>query len=88
MLAPAADARKPSSDVGKDTPPTRASVEEGFGQVGKRMMASAHRQRGHEVRNWVVAHATAGNKGFELISYAALEEIYVGGAFAEWRVAA
>ena len=43
---------------------------------------------GHEVRNWVVAHATAGNKGFELIGYAPLEEIYVGCAFAEWRVAA
>jgi hypothetical protein len=34
----------------------------------------------------VVAHAAAGNKGFELISYAPLEEIYVGCAFAEWRV--
>jgi len=43
---------------------------------------------GHEVRNWVVAHATAGNKGFELIGYAPLEEVYVGCAFAEWRVAA
>jgi aromatic ring-opening dioxygenase catalytic subunit (LigB family) len=43
---------------------------------------------GHEVRNWVVAHAAAGNKGFELIGYAPLEEVYVGCAFAEWRVAA
>ena len=43
---------------------------------------------GHEVRSWVLAHATAGNKGFELIGYAPLEEVYVGCAFAEWRVAA
>lgn len=41
---------------------------------------------GHEVRNWVVAHAAAGNQGFELIGYAPLEEIYVGCAFAEWRL--
>jgi aromatic ring-opening dioxygenase catalytic subunit (LigB family) len=41
---------------------------------------------GHEVRNWVVAHAAAGARGFELIGYAPLEEIYVGCAFAEWRV--
>ena len=43
---------------------------------------------GHEGRNWVVAHATASNKGFELIGYAPLEEVCVGCAFAEWRVAA
>jgi aromatic ring-opening dioxygenase catalytic subunit (LigB family) len=43
---------------------------------------------GHEVRNWVVAHAAAGSQGFELIGYAPLEEIYVGCAFAEWRLAA
>lgn len=41
---------------------------------------------GHEVRNWVIAHAAAGAQGFELISYAPLEEIYVGCAFAQWRV--
>jgi len=43
---------------------------------------------GHEVRNWVVAHAAAGNQGFNLISYAPLQEIYVGCAFAEWRLPA
>jgi aromatic ring-opening dioxygenase catalytic subunit (LigB family) len=43
---------------------------------------------GHEVRNWVVAHAAAGAQGFELIGYAPLEEIYVGCAFAEWRLPA
>jgi aromatic ring-opening dioxygenase catalytic subunit (LigB family) len=40
---------------------------------------------GHEVRNWVVAHAAAGARGFELIGYHPLQEIYVGCAFAEWR---
>ena len=43
---------------------------------------------GHEVRNWVVAHAAAGNQGFELIGYAPLQEIYVGCAFAAWRLPA
>jgi hypothetical protein len=43
---------------------------------------------GHEVRNWVVAHAATGNQGFNLISYAPLEEIYVGCAFAEWQLPA
>ena len=41
---------------------------------------------GHEVRNWVVAHAAAGNQGFNLIGYAPLPEIYVGCAFAQWRL--
>jgi hypothetical protein len=36
----------------------------------------------------VVAHAAAGNQGFNLIGYAPLEEIYVGCAFAEWRLPA
>jgi aromatic ring-opening dioxygenase catalytic subunit (LigB family) len=41
---------------------------------------------GNEVRNWVVAHAAASAQGFKLIDYAPLEEIYVGCAFAEWRL--
>ena len=43
---------------------------------------------GHEVRNWVIAHAAVGSKGFDLIDYAALPEIYVGCGFAEWRMVA
>lgn len=43
---------------------------------------------GEEVRNWVVAHAAAGSRGFELVGYAPLEETYVGCAFAEWRLTA
>jgi aromatic ring-opening dioxygenase catalytic subunit (LigB family) len=41
---------------------------------------------GDEVRNWVIAHAAAGARGFELLGYLPLKEIYVGCAFAEWRV--
>ena len=41
---------------------------------------------GDEVRNWVVAHAAAGSRGFELVGYEALPEVYVGCAFAQWHV--
>jgi len=40
----------------------------------------------HEVRNWVIAHAAAGNRGFDLIDYRAVPEVYVGCGFASWRV--
>ncbi len=43
---------------------------------------------GHEVRNWVVAHGAAGGRGFELIDYLPVPEVYVGCAFAAWNVAA
>ena len=43
---------------------------------------------GHEVRNWVIAHAAAGGRGFDLIDYAPIPEVYVGCGFAEWRVPA
>lgn len=39
---------------------------------------------GHEVRNWVVAHAAAGGRGFALIDYQPVREVYVGCAWAEW----
>lgn len=42
----------------------------------------------HEVRNWVIAHSAAGSHGFELVDYAPMPEIYVGCAFAEWRIRA
>ena len=41
---------------------------------------------GHEVRNWVVAHGAAGGSGFELLDYFPAPEIYVGCAFAAWRM--
>lgn len=42
----------------------------------------------HEVRSWIIAHAAMGGKGFDLINYAPIPEIYVGCGFAEWRSAA
>jgi aromatic ring-opening dioxygenase catalytic subunit (LigB family) len=41
---------------------------------------------GHEVRNWVIAHSMAGSRGFDLIGYEPLTEVYVGCAFAEWKL--
>jgi aromatic ring-opening dioxygenase catalytic subunit (LigB family) len=40
---------------------------------------------GHEVRNWVVAHAAAGGRGFELLDYLPVPEVYVGCCFAAWQ---
>lgn len=42
----------------------------------------------HEVRNWVVAHAAAGGRGFTLLDYYAVPEVYVGCAWAAWTAAA
>jgi aromatic ring-opening dioxygenase catalytic subunit (LigB family) len=42
----------------------------------------------HEVRDWVVAHAAAGGKGFELIDYFPSPETLVGAGFASWKLAA
>jgi aromatic ring-opening dioxygenase catalytic subunit (LigB family) len=42
---------------------------------------------GHEVRNWVVAHGAAGSRGFDLIDYFPVPEVYVGCAFASWSSA-
>jgi len=42
---------------------------------------------GHEVRNWVVAHGAAGGRDFELVDYLPVPEVYVGCAFAAWRIA-
>jgi hypothetical protein len=37
-----------------------------------------------EIRNWVAAHGVAGGKGFSLINYAAIPEVFVGCGFAFW----
>ncbi len=43
---------------------------------------------GSEIRNWVAAHGAAGGRGFELINYRAVPEVYVGCGFAAWDLAA
>jgi hypothetical protein len=43
---------------------------------------------GHEVRTWVIAHAAALSRGFELVGYDPVPEVYVGCGYAAWRVAA
>jgi aromatic ring-opening dioxygenase catalytic subunit (LigB family) len=43
---------------------------------------------GHEVRNWVVAHGAAGSRGFDMIDYLPVPEVYVGCGFASWKAAA
>lgn len=40
----------------------------------------------HEIRDWVIAHAAAGSKGFELIDYFPSPETLVGAGFASWTV--
>lgn len=40
---------------------------------------------GHEIRNWVVAHAAAGGRGFDAFAYAPLPDVFVGCGFAEWK---
>jgi aromatic ring-opening dioxygenase catalytic subunit (LigB family) len=42
----------------------------------------------HEVRNWVVAHAASGGRGFALLDYYPVPEVYVGCAWAHWSAAA
>jgi aromatic ring-opening dioxygenase catalytic subunit (LigB family) len=41
----------------------------------------------HEIRDWVIAHAAAGSKGFELIDYFPSPETLVGAGFAAWKIA-
>jgi hypothetical protein len=40
----------------------------------------------HEIRDWVIAHAAAGSKGFELIDYFPSPETLVGAGFASWKL--
>jgi aromatic ring-opening dioxygenase catalytic subunit (LigB family) len=39
-----------------------------------------------EVRNWVAAHGAAGGRGFDLIRYAPIPNVYVGCGFASWKL--
>ena len=42
----------------------------------------------HGVRSWVICHAAAGSRGFDLIDYSPLPDVLVGCGVAEWRIAA
>jgi aromatic ring-opening dioxygenase catalytic subunit (LigB family) len=42
----------------------------------------------HEIRDWVIAHAAAGSRGFELIDYFPSPHTLVGAGFAAWKLAA
>ncbi len=39
-----------------------------------------------EVRNWVAAHGAARGRGFELIKYDPIPDVYVGCGFASWKL--
>jgi aromatic ring-opening dioxygenase catalytic subunit (LigB family) len=52
-----------------------ASLEEALQSIGN---------GAHEVRNWIVGHAAAGNRHFDLVGYEAMPEVYMGFACAEW----
>ena len=39
-----------------------------------------------EIRNWIAAHGAAGGKGFDLIRYEPVPDVYVGCGFASWNV--
>jgi aromatic ring-opening dioxygenase catalytic subunit (LigB family) len=39
-----------------------------------------------EVRNWLAAHGAAGGRGFELLGYAPIPNVYVGCGFAAWNL--
>ena len=55
-----------------------------FEFLDKRMQAAGNGTA--EVRNWLAAHGAAGARGFDLIHYSALPEVYVGCGFASWKV--
>jgi aromatic ring-opening dioxygenase catalytic subunit (LigB family) len=40
----------------------------------------------HECRNWIVAHGAAGSRGFALVDYVPVPEVYVGCGFAAWNL--
>ncbi len=41
---------------------------------------------GAELRAWVISHAAAGSKGFDMVDYIPMPEALIGCGLAEWRV--
>jgi aromatic ring-opening dioxygenase catalytic subunit (LigB family) len=80
--------------------PTMGAIDEAFDREFVRLLALGAREAmlafleqrlatagngAAEVRNWLVAHGAVGEKGFDLIHYAAMPEIYVGAGWAAWQ---
>ena len=47
-----------------------------------------HGNGSEEVRNWLVAHGSAGARGFELVDYLPVPKVIVGCGFASWTIRA
>lgn len=54
-----------------------------FDFLDRRMAAAGNGTA--EVRNWLAAHGAAGARGFDLIHYSVMPEIYVGCGVASWK---
>lgn len=82
--------------------PTMGAIDEAFDHEFIRLLKSGTDQQligyledilprigngAHEVRNWVVAHGAAGSRGFDLIDYEPVPEVYVGCGYASWSMA-
>jgi aromatic ring-opening dioxygenase catalytic subunit (LigB family) len=80
--------------------PTMGAIDERFDRDCLRAFAEGDERRlvdfleaemdaagngSHECRNWVVAHGAAGSRGFALVDYIAVPEVYVGCGFAAWN---
>ena len=81
--------------------PTMGAIDEAFDREFVRLLQTGTRESmlefldqrlqaagngAAEVRNWLVAHGAASERGFDLIHYSAMPEVYVGGGFASWNV--
>ena len=55
-----------------------------LGFLGERLHGAGN--GASEVRNWVAAHGAARGRGFELIRYDPIPDVYVGCGFASWNL--
>jgi aromatic ring-opening dioxygenase catalytic subunit (LigB family) len=55
-----------------------------FGFLNERLPGAGN--GASEVRNWVAAHGAARGRGFELIRYDPIPDVYVGCGFASWNL--
>jgi aromatic ring-opening dioxygenase catalytic subunit (LigB family) len=55
-----------------------------FGFLNERLAGAGNGAA--EVRNWVAAHGAARGRGFELIRYDPIPDVYVGCGFASWKL--